>query len=363
MAKPKSLQAASIFLFFLLLGGCSSEQVENGAVIEGYFGVSRTTGALDRFLKSKMLEMEIPGLAFAMINNGQVVHHKTLGYANLEQQLPVTDKTIFEGASISKSLFAFFVMTYVEEGRLDLDRPLHEYLPYPDISHDERYKKITARMVLSHRSGLPNWRRNEEDGQLRIKFEPGTDYLYSGEGYQYLAKVLMRIDNTDMYGLEAAFQHRIAEPIGLKHTVFIQTPYTRKHKAEAYDEGGQRIDLMSNNEFGSAYSIHTEPIDFSRWMIAVMNEEILSEDSYNELFMPHSSAPSAGDYDISYTLGFLKLHVPDADIYLHSGNNDGFTCMYLLDTKKDWGFSVFTNSEYGEDLGNALGEFLMARVE
>jgi len=64
--------------------------------------------------------------------------------------LPVTDKTIFEGASISKSVFAFFVMTFVEEAKLNLDKPLYEYFPHPDIKDEERYKKITARMVLKH---------------------------------------------------------------------------------------------------------------------------------------------------------------------------------------------------------------------
>src|SRR5688500_20332793 len=118
-----------------------------------------------------MKALNIPGLSIAFIEDGKVWHHKTMGYGNVEKKLPVTDKTIFEGASISKSIFAFFVMTYVEEGKLDLDRPLFEYLPYPDIAHDERYKKITARMILSHRSGFPNWREHESDKKLKIKFD------------------------------------------------------------------------------------------------------------------------------------------------------------------------------------------------
>ena len=116
-----------------------------------------------------MDSLNIPGLSIAVINDGKVVYHQTFGFANLEKKLPVTKKTIFEGASLSKSVFAFFTMKYVEEGRLDLDKPLYEYLPNADIAYDERYKKITARMVLSHRSGLPNWRENEEDKKLKIK--------------------------------------------------------------------------------------------------------------------------------------------------------------------------------------------------
>jgi CubicO group peptidase (beta-lactamase class C family) len=283
-----------------------------------------------------------------------------MGYANVEEKLPITDTTIFEGASLSKSVFAFFVMKYVEEGKLSLDKPLHEYLAYPDIADDERYKKITARMVLSHRSGFPNWRTDEADGKLRIKFDPGSDYLYSGEGYQYLAMVLREIDDTDWHGLESAFQNKIAKPIGLEHTVFIQTPYSRSHKAAPYNAAGIRIDGLDKDEFGAAYSIHSEPNDFAKWMLTVMREELLLENSYAELFKPHSQVPS-DLFELSYCLGFIHPEFPilKTDIYFHTGNNDGFTCWYALDRKKDWGFVLFTNSQFGEELGEQLFFYLL----
>ena len=76
------------------------------------FFVSKDT--IDVFLKTKMEEMKIPGLSIAIINDGKVWYHRSMGYANLEKKIPVTEKTIFEGASMSKSVFACFVMTYVE---------------------------------------------------------------------------------------------------------------------------------------------------------------------------------------------------------------------------------------------------------
>ena len=324
---------------------------------------------LDTLLTSKVKDLKIPGLSFALIEDGKVSYHKTIGYANLEKNIPVTEKTIFEGASMSKSVFAFFLMTYVEEGKLDLDKPLYEYLPYPDIAHDERYKTITARMVLSHRSGFPNWRENETDKTLKIKFDPGTSYEYSGEGYQYLAMVLRSIEGTDWNGLEAAFQKRIGEPLGLDHTVFIQTPYTIANKAEPYDESGKVIDWKNDywykkgsKEFGAAYSIHSEPIDFAKWMIAVMDGKLLSEESYNELFKHHSELPNAS-VKAFYTLGFNTVDKPYENIFFHSGNNDGFSCWYLLDKEKDWGFVFFTNSEFGGKLGNDLIDLFLEEEE
>lgn len=356
-----SFKTLQIFLITVFISGCSYGQSATNDIVENYFGSNLSSSELETFLQSKMDSLSISGLSFALINDGEITHHKTLGFADVESNNPVTNNTIFEGASLSKSVFAFFVMTFVEEGKLNLDKPLYEYLPYPDIANDERYKKITARMVLSHRSGFPNWRSDEMDGRLKIYFEPGTDYKYSGEGYQYLAKVLREIEDTDWEGLESIFQQKIAEPLNLEHTVFLQTSFTKEHKAIPYDENGRRVmPPMDNREFGAAYSIHTEPLDFSKWMIAVMNKELLTEESYEELFKRHSKVPNDSP-DVYYTLGLMTPEIPETDtnIYMHYGNNEGFTCMYLLDIEKDWGFVVFTNSEAGQDLGNEIADYLI----
>lgn len=365
MVKYTLSRLLHIFFLIIPLASCWSQ---NKTEIKNYKGFDLPKDSLDSYLESRMEELKIPGLSIAVINDAKVVHHRTFGFAHLAEKLPATDKTIFEGASISKSVFAFFVMKYVEEGKLDLDKPLYEYLPYPDIAYDERYKKITARMrmVLSHRSGFPNWRENEDDKKLKIKFEPDTDYLYSGEGYQYLAMVLKHIEGTDWNGLEAAFQDRVAKPLGMKHTVFMQTPYTRAHKAEPYDESSKWIDWKNNywykkgnQEFGAAYSIHSEPIDFSKWMITVMKKEQLSEESYNALFKHHSEvSTSTSGINVYYSLGFLTADKPYNNTYFHGGNNEGFTCWYMMDIEMDWGYVLFTNSEYGEKLGNELWDYL-----
>lgn len=353
-----------LLIILLLLNSLTSCSKKDNFV-NSYIGFDISYEVLDQYLKDQMKELNIPGMSIAIINDGKISYQNTFGYADVSKKEAITNQTIFEGASISKSVFAFFTMTFVEEGILDLDKPLFEYYPHPDIEDDQRYKKITARMVLSHRSGFPNWREDEDDKKLRTKFEPNTDYLYSGEGFQYLAMVLMHLKNTDHHGLESLFQERIAKPLGMEHTVFIQTPYTREHKAEPYDEEGNWIDwqneywyLKEDEKFYAPASIHSEPVDFSKWMIAVMNNELLSEASYSEMLKPHSKVPYDG-LDVSYTLGYLTPHFPLTELYLHTGNNIGFTSWYTLDTGKDWGFVLFTNSEYGEQLGQNLFFYLI----
>ncbi|MEM7127544.1 MAG: serine hydrolase domain-containing protein [Chloroflexota bacterium] len=350
-----------LILIYALLSACTRQQGE----IDSYLGFNLPVETIDSHIQQRMDELNIPGLSISIINRGEVVYQNTFGYANVADVLPVTDQTIFEGASISKSVFAFFAMTFVEDGKLDLDKPLYQYYPHPDITDDPRVEQITARMVLSNRSGFPNWREDEADGSLKIKFEPGTDYLYSGEGFQYLAMVLREIEQTDWAGLETIFQERVAQPLGLEHTVFIQTPYTRQHKAEPYDKRGQWIDwedsytfLKEDGNFYAPSSIHSGPQDFSRWMIALMNEELLTQESYEELFKPHASIPS-DDVDASYTLGFFTLHIPFTELYGHSGDNVGFDSWFAVDTKRDWGFVMFANSDNGEAFGEELFFYLL----
>lgn len=344
---------------------CSCHTTQN-TIIKNHKNVDLPTATIDTYLADKMKEFKIPGLSFAMINNGKVVYRKNYGYANLEKQLSVNSKTIFEAASLSKSVFAFFVMKYVEEGRLDLDKPLYEYLPYTDIADDERYKKITARMVLSHTSGFPNWRENEEDKRLKIKFEPGTNFEYSGEGYQYLAMVLKKFEGDDWARLERSFQDKVAKPLGLKHTMFIQNEATRKLKAEPYDADGNWMDWKNNywyqkddGIFVAPSSLHTNAIDFSKWMIAIMNKELLSGSSYKELLGRQIKAfTSDSGTDYYYCFGFMTGNKALDNILFHSGSNDGFTCWYVIDESKKWGYVLFTNSEKGIELGEKMFEYL-----
>ena len=353
-----------IFVSFLYANLAYSQQADE---VDSYFGINIATSTVNDYIQTRMDELNIPGLSIAIINGGEVVYREAFGYADVEEGIPVTGETIFEGASLSKPVFAFFVMTFVEEGTLDLDRPLYEYYPYPDIAHDERYKRITARMVLSHQGGFPNWREDEADGRLKLHFDPGTDYRYSGEGYQYLALVLREITGTDWAGLEALFQERVAQPLGLEHTAFIKTPYIRANKAKPYNRSGTlRLDHEDNDWFRryedvfvAASTVHSEPMDFSKWMLTVMNEELLTEESYAEMLKPHAETAPIQEGGIFYTLGFQTIGFPFGNLYFHGGDNTGFDAFLALDTGKDWGFVMFANSDNGQAFGEELLYWLM----
>src|SRR4029077_6187601 len=138
-----------------------------------------------------MQQADVPGLSIATIQNGKPFRVYNFGLKNAETKQPVTDETIFEAASLSKPVFAYAALKLVDQGKLGLDVPLTTYLPKPYIQGEHRLAKITARIVLSPRTGFRNWRG--DDNPLSIYFTPGERFSYSGEGYVYLQTVVEQI--------------------------------------------------------------------------------------------------------------------------------------------------------------------------
>lgn len=339
-------------LFYLFLSQAYSQNHSSSKTLKTLVGKEISTDSIESFLDQQMKALDVPGISLAIINDGEVVYHLVKGYADLDKKKSITNRSIFEGASLSKPLFAYFIMGFVEDGKLDLDKPLYEYLPYADIANDERYKKITARMVLTHTTGFPNWRTDHEGGKLFISFEPGSAFQYSGEGYQYLAKVLAHILKTDDAGLEKMYQKRVARPLNLKYTKYLQDAKNMKNKAQGYIDGKAVAEDDDPKKFGSAFSIHTEALDFSKWLLALLNREGLSEVSYNELFKTQFVLPDghpqkqAGITD--WTLGFAKATLPFGTAFGHGGNNSGYSSIFIIAPEAKWGYVMFTNANQSQ---------------
>lgn len=340
-------------LLYLFSSQAYSQNHSSSKTLKTLVGKEIYTDSIESFLDQQMKALDVPGISLAIINDGEVVYHLVKGYADIDKKKNVTNRTIFEGASLSKPLFAYFIMGFVEEGKLELDKALYEYLPYEDIAHDERYKKITARMVLTHTTGFPNWRSDHEGGKLFISFEPGSTFQYSGEGYQYLAKVLAHILETDDAGLEKIYQKRVARPLNLKYTKYLQDSKNIKNKAHGYiDRKAVAEDDEDPKKFGSAFSIHTEALDFSKWLIALMDRAGLSEENYNELFKTQFVLPDGHRQRQSgitdWTLGFAKATMPFGSAFAHGGNNPGYSSIFIIAPEAKWGYVMFTNANQSE---------------
>ncbi len=348
----KTLPAVWSAFLYLFLNQAYSQDIALSKTVKTLVSKEVSTDSIESFIDQQIETLEVPGISLAIINDGEVVYHLVKGYADIDQKEKVTNRTIFEGASLSKPLFAFLVMDFVEEGKLDLDKPLYEYLPYEDIAYDERYKKITARMVLTHTTGFPNWRSDHEGEELFISFKPGTAFQYSGEGYQYLAKVLAHILETDDAGLEKIYQERIARPLNLKYTKYIQDSENMENKAKGYKDGKAVGEDDDPKIFGAAFSIHSEAMDFSNWLIALMNKKGLSPESYDELFKTQFVLPDGHPQKQSgitdWTLGFAKATMPFGSAFGHGGNNPGYASIFIIVPETKWGYVMFTNSNQSQ---------------
>lgn len=353
-----------LYLLLLLFNACI---ISSYGQIKAINGASIEPTDLDEFLKSHMETFQIPGLSIAVINDSKVVYSQNFGVINNESLERVNDKTLFEAASMSKSVFAYFVMQMVEKGLLDLDTPLYQYLPYPDIQHDERYKLITARMVLSHTSGFPNWRFHNPDGKLDIKFTPGTEFSYSGEGYEYLAKVLAHLNGKSLENLDELFQKELAQPLGMEHSYFTKNDYLVKHKAKGHSEGKvvqELYEIVDLSSFGAAHSLHTNANDFSKFLIAILEEKGLEKETFNEMLKEQVRLPDDSElkedfgFD-SWGLGFIRSSTPYGLKYAHGGMNPYFQSYFMILKDKKSGFVFFTNSDNGLAIMEPLEQYLM----
>jgi CubicO group peptidase (beta-lactamase class C family) len=280
---------------------------------------------------------------------------------------------------MSKTAFAYFVMKMVEKGMLSLDTPLYKYMPYPDIAHDERYKLITARMVLCHESGFPNWRYFEKPdsslhvkyGDLWLKFTPGTQFSYSGEGYHYLAQVIAHLNHRNLQTLDALYQQEVSKPLGLAHFYFSGNDYISQHKVSGHVKGKsvgkpwcRAFPTEDSTWFGAAGSLHTEAMDYSRFLIALMEHKGISKTSLDEILkeqvqVPKDSEVFIYDGDTAWGLGVGIIPSSFGIIYEHGGNNGDFQSGWQYFKAKKSGYVFFTNCDKGSIFNKKLSAFLM----
>jgi CubicO group peptidase (beta-lactamase class C family) len=232
--------------------------------------------AMDAFLQQLMARNGVTALSVAVVDGGETVYARTFGVVDSRSHHPADERTVFRAASLSKPLCAFLVMKLVDEGVLDLDTPVHRYLPkplyaypaYASFREDPRHEQLTARLLLSHQGGLPNWRRDRPDGPIAFGSAPGTQFGYSGEGYALLQFVIETITGRDL----AALAHdKVFEPLGMRDTSFLWEARFDGRFAVELDSGLGGLIAGTKTKSNAAASVITNASDYARFVAAVMN--------------------------------------------------------------------------------------------
>lgn len=362
-------QILSRILLVVVIGSCISCTPKE-KIIETLSGLEIEEARLDQFIQKQMDTLKITGLSIAVINNSKVVYYRILGIANIDSLTKVTGNTKFEAASLSKPVFAYFVMKLVEQNVLNIDTPLYKYLPYEDIAYDERYKLITARMVLSHTTGFPNWRYFNTDQKLDIKSTPGTEYSYSGEAYEYLGMVVAHLTGRNSNNLEQLFQETVCKPLDIKNAYYVRNGATDSSKAKGHIDGKavEEPSWYNYSRFGASWSLHTEALEFSKFLIAILQEKGLKKETYHQIFskqiiIPKDEVTISYPGDVAWGLGFGIKDSPYGELYFHEGLNFGFQSFFMLNKKTKNGYIFFTNCQNAHAFMDNLESFLTNGIE
>lgn len=341
--------------------------------------------ALDAKIQSLIKAANVQGFAIAVFNQNKPVYKRTFGYKRLDTKAPLLSTTNIYGASLSKAVFAVLVMKLVEEGKLDLDKPLQSYLSkpiyqytptkkwhdnYADLQQDTLYPKITARMCLSHTTGLPNWRWFEADKKLRVKRMPGTRYSYSGEGLVYLQVVLEYMLGRP---LESLMQEKVFAPLGMKHSSYLWQPEYEADYAFGHQANGELYEKDKDNEARSASTLETTFDDYILFTEGVLQNRLLNVTSTQQMFTQQVKIRSIKQFGpmqwrdstlndgigLGYGLGWGLLQSPYGIGAFKEGHGDGFQHYTIVFPKTGTGIILMSNSDNAEGIFKEVLETAM----
>jgi CubicO group peptidase (beta-lactamase class C family) len=326
----------------------------------------------------------VPGLAFAVVDGARVSTY-VFGLARRELLEKVSPTTEFEAASLGKPVFAAAALRLVDAHVLDLDRPLSAYASLPDVI-DSRARAITLRQVLSHTTGLPNWR--QAPGPLTPDDAPGSRFTYSGEGMFYLQRVIEHVTGNS---IEHVMRELVLDPLGMAESSYVWRPAFDNAMATGYDERGGVLEVYADigRKFeplaeswhkpmaewryadeeravrtafpelaplaqfmvpNVAGSMLTTITDYSRFLVAMLSDGGgalgFTPPTWRAMFERQVQLNSA----LSWGLGWGLEHEDDADLIWHWGANGSFRNFVLADPRHRRGVVVLTNSANGPKL-------------
>ena len=322
-------------------------------------------------VRQSMSARHVPGVSISLIRDARIAWTGHFGVRDRRTGVPVDDATVFSAQSMSKPIFAYRVMKLCEEGVLDLDAPLTRYTKDVFVEDDPRLHEITARRVLSHTTGLPNWRAPGDP--LRISFPPGSKWSYSGEGYHYLQSIVSRltgrIDDAQCDTFEMGYrvcasdfgeymEASLLRPFGMTSSGYAWTPAIERALATPHDTAGQTLPKTPPSgaaiaRYGSAGGLMTTATDYARFLIELMqprpDDYRLNEASRNEMLKPQIDAAES-PIRMSWALGWQIWHLDEGTAVAHGGDFDGWHSQSAFSPERRTGFVILTNGEGGTAL-------------
>ena len=327
---------------------------------------AKLDGSFDSFVAQALKDWNVPGVAIAVVQDGHVTLSKGYGYRDVKQQLPVTPKTLFAIGSATKSFTVTSLGVLVDQGKLEWDRPVREYLPNFRLQDEFATERMTARDLVTHRSGLPRhdlvWynsasSRKELFERLRY-LEPSKDFRTT---FQYQNLMFMTAGylagQIAGKGWEEFAREQIFMPLGMMASNFsvavsrkaadFALPY-RKEKEEV-----KEIPFRNIDQVGPAGSINSNVEDMLKYLTMHMNRgkyekgQLISEANAVQMQTPQMVIPGPVRWKEtghqSYGMGFFITTYRGHKLVHHGGNIDGFSALVTFLPQDNIGMVILTN--------------------
>lgn len=319
------------------------------------------TDKLQEQIPGLMAAEAVPGLSLVLLREGEIFWHGVFGVESSLTGEPVTADTMFEAASLSKPVFAYAALKLCETGTLDLDEPLAGYIAEPYLPDEPRLDLLTARQVLCHTSGFPNWRPKGEP--LKMHLTPGERFSYSGEGYMYLQAALAEITGQE----PAAFlRESLLGPLGMGASSFLWTGEEGLPIAVGHDQDGKAQEKYLWQEVLGPASLHCTPEDYALFMSAVMRPSPdvpahLGREMTGEMLRVQVQVNDSYPWDedwprpqirvnphVGWGLGWGIQHTSGGESIWHWGDNGNYRAFALGYPESGHGLVVMTNGVNGQ---------------
>ena len=326
---------------------------------------------LDKRVPELLAQTKVPGLSFAVVKDGVLAWRRSYGIADVETRKPISDDTIFEAGSVSKTVFAYAVLKLCDRGLLSLDRPLTTYSTERPLE-DPRVDLITARRVLCHTTGLPNWR----SAPLSLAFTPGERWSYSGEGYWYLQSVITRVLGRVDLGNCSVFEDglrvcatdigdylkaNVLTPFGMTSSGYVWNVEYETRVAQGHDVDGRirnprrRATAVDAARYAAAGGLHTTATEYARFLTEVIDPKPpdayrLSRQMRDEMIRPQVTV----DATSSWALGWQIFHGKSGDVISHGGDNPGFKAFVVASVPRKAGWLILMNGDNAGPIIQAL---------
>jgi CubicO group peptidase (beta-lactamase class C family) len=282
-------------LAFALALTSAVTQVAEAQGIRRLDGSVISTASADSIARQLLAAEHVTGAQLAVVDQGKLVWSAAYGIRR-EPELPMTTETTTWAASITKSVFATYVMQLVERGEFDLDIPvarqlarrLDQYEPYKEAAtelvRDSAWARVTPRMLLAHASGLLNFASLEPDKKMHLHFAPGSAFRYSGEGINLVQFV---IEQKKGMALDTLMDRAIITPLGMTHTSLIYHADLDRNVADRFSANGKFISKTRRFPARGAGSMATSAEDLARFVSALFSNRIINPASRAEMLRPY----------------------------------------------------------------------------